>query len=676
MLAACSNGGSGSGSTDNGSGRVTVPGGIGSVPVASVGEKATAGTITWAMPAEATPDWIFPVIPSAYYSVYNAFTFIDEMWRPVYWTVNGVVPEVEQNMSIANEPKYSNNTKTVTITVKGHYKWSNGKPLTADDLLFAIDLIKAAVKVSLADWAGYTPGHFPDNLVSTSEPNSTTLVLNLKAPVNPTWFTEDILGSVNPMPSADWAKTSASGSVVPPSRWNPTTMASIFKFLVSQAKSVSTYTTNPLWQVVDGPYKLSQYNTTTGAFTMVPNKTYGGPHVTPQSNFQAVVFTSDAAEFNAIKSKSIDVGFVPAANIPQLPQLARLGYNYFGEPDFGMNFLNYNFKDTTNHFNSIASQLYFRQAMAHLEDQHRWISVFMHGAGAPAYGPIPAYPKSPYLPGNAATNPYPFSVSTATNLLRSHGWTINAGGTDVCQNAGSGPGQCGTGIPAGTELRFNLMYNSSSNLISSEMTDLVSKARRAGVNIALQGSNFNYMISNYLDPYAPANVDKWAMQDFGGETNRTYPTTFNLFNTGGSYQIGDYSNPQADKLINDSITSSDPAAVKAEATFLTTDQPSMFEPNNDYTWAWKTTLSAQKPQAWENLTQYYATPEYWYFNSLGVAGPVDPLALRPDDADTPFHGRVDGGHAHHTRTPPRLRRGARSRGQRAEERVRRRPALP
>ena len=35
----------------------------------------------------------------------------------------------------------------------------------------------------------------------------------------------------------------------------------------------------------------------------------------------------------------------------------------------------------------------------------------MHGAGAPAYGPIPAYPQSPYLPADAATDPYPFSIS-------------------------------------------------------------------------------------------------------------------------------------------------------------------------------------------------------------------------------------------------------------------------
>jgi peptide/nickel transport system substrate-binding protein len=519
-------------------------------------------------------------------------------------------------MSVADAPKWSNGNKTVTISLKSNYKWSNGKPMTADDLLFFIDLVKAGIKISPANWATYTPKFFPDNLVSTSEPNSTTLVLNLKSPVNPSWFTEDILTSVNPIPSTLWAKTSATGSAVPSSQWNnASTMAGIFKFLTAQSKSLNTYATNPLWQVVNGPYKLSQYNTTTGAFTMVPNTSYGGPHVTPMSNFQAVAFTSDAAEFNAVKSKSIDVGFIPAANIPQLPQVLRLGYNYFGEPDFGMNFLNYNFKDKTNHFDSIVNQLYFRQAMAHVEDQQGWISAFMHGAGAPAYGPIPAYPKSPFLPSNAATNPYPFSVSSAVSLLKSHGWTVNAGGTDVCQNAGSGASQCGAGIPAGTQLKFNLIYNSGSQLITSEMTDLVSKAKQAGINITLQSSNFNYMISNYLDPYAPANANKWAMQDFGGETNSTYPTTFSLFNTGGSNQVGNYSNPKADQLINASITSSDPAAVKSEAAFLTTDQPVLFQPNNDRVWVWKSTISSSKPEAIESLTQFYANPEYWYFNS-------------------------------------------------------------
>jgi hypothetical protein len=48
------------------------------------------------------------------------------------------------------------------------------------------------------------------------------------------------------------------------------------------------------------------------------------------------------------------------------------------------------------------------------------------------------------------------------------------------------------------------------------------------------------------------------MEDFGGETDDPYATTFGLFNTGGSDQIGDYSNPTADSL----ITPLSPAATR------------------------------------------------------------------------------------------------------------------
>ena len=613
-LAACSSSGSGGSSSSNSGGSVKVPGAIGSVPTAASGGTKKAGTITWALEPGTAPNWILPVIPSASNSVFNSFTFSYEMWRPLYWTVNGVVPEVVASMSPANTPSYTNDDKTVTISMKS-WKWSNGQPITANDVLFYVKLVQAAVKASAADWAVYVPGHFPDDLVSTSEPNSTTLVMNLKAPVNPTWFTEDILGSMNAVPSSVWAKTSASGSAIPASGWTPSTMASIFKYLTAQAKSLSTYATNPLWQVVDGPYKLSAYNTTTGGFTMTPNTSYGGPHVTPMSKFQGVPFTSNTAEFNAIKSKSIDVAYVDYDDVPQLPQVQRLGYGYFGEPDFGMTFANYNFKDKTGDFNNIINQLYIRQALAHLVDQQGWITAYMHGAGAPAYGPVPAYPQSPYLPSNAASNPYSFSVSTASSILKSHGWNVVPNGTDTCTHPGTSGGECGAGIPAGTPLKWNYIYSTSPALIGNQATDFVSKAKQVGINITLQSSNFNYMIANYLDPYAPPNENKWAMEDFGGETDSTYPTTFGLFNTTGSNQVGDYSNPTADQLINNSISGGNPSAVKQAAEVLTSKQPVQFQPNPDLIWAWKNTLSAQTPQAWENLTQYNATPEFWYFNS-------------------------------------------------------------
>ena len=50
----------------------------------------------------------------------------------------------------------------------------------------------------------------------------------------------------------------------------------------------------------------------------------------------------------------------------------------------------------------------------------------------------------------------------------------------------------------------------------------------------------------------------------------------------------------------------------AEASFLTQQQPGLFQPNPDIIWSWKKTLSGT-PEAWESLTQYQLQPEMWYF---------------------------------------------------------------
>jgi peptide/nickel transport system substrate-binding protein len=609
LVGAAALAGCGASSTSSLQKSTAYPGGIGAIPPAASGAKH-ATTFTFALPPGAVPFWILPINGSSDNTVFNAFTFQDEMWRPLYWTVNGVEPEVVNNMSLASQPVWSNGDKTLSITMNSGYKWSDGKPMTAQNLQLAIDVIKAGVDEpdGAPNWAAFVPGYFPDDMTSNSI-SGNTLTINLKTSVNPEWFTEDILSSVNPLP-LNWAIDATNG---PQLDWTvPANATKIFNYLSAQSKSVSTYASNPLWQTVDGPYHLTAFNSTTGAFTMEPNATYGGPHASPMSAFQGVPFTSDTAEFNAVKAGQIDVGYVPPEDVPQLGQLKGLGYSYFGEPDFGMTFANYNFKDTTGDFDNIVSQLYFRQAMAHLENEDGYVKAFMDGAGGDAYGPIPAYPQSPFLPSNAATNPYPFSTSAAAALLKANGWTVTPGGTDTCAKQGTAAGDCGAGIPAGTKLSFNLIYSTTPALIGQQMTSLAGSAKQVGITINLQTSNFNYMVSNYIDPADPSNESKWAMMDFGGETDATYPTTFGLFNTGGGSQIGDYSDPTADTLILNSINSSNPAAVTKEAQFLTTNEPVLFEPNPDLIATWKSSISATLPQAFANLTQYYATPEYWY----------------------------------------------------------------
>jgi peptide/nickel transport system substrate-binding protein len=601
-LAACGKSGAA------GSSNISPSGAFGKVP-AQTG-TVHAGTMTVAEGPGQAPTWIFPVTPGANSSVYTAFSFQYEMWRPLNFFPNGTQQSEDKPLSLAGDPVWSNGDKTVSITLK-NWKWSDGTPITAKDIEFYIDMLKAAVKENPSNWGNYTPKlGIPDQIVSMSTPSASTLVLNLNASVNPVWFFEDSLASVVPLPSHAWAKASASGPVLDFS--SPANAKKIYDFMAAQSKSVTTYASNPLWQVVDGPYKLTRFNNTTGAFTMAPNAAYGGPHASKVSTLQSVPFTSDTAEFNAVKAGSLDVGYLPFADIPQVNTL-KSTYNVFGFPAFGFNYVTYNFKDTTGDFNKIIAQLYIRQAFAHLEDEQGYIKAFFHGAGGPAYGPVPSLPPSPYTPSNAIHNPYPFSVAAAVKLLKSHGWTVNPGGTDVCTSAGTGASQCGDGIPAGTKLAWNLIYNTSPAVIGQQTTDLVSQAKKAGFNITLKSDTFNHMIATYYDSANPKGINDWAMQNFGGFSITPYPTTNGIFNTTGSFNIGLYSDPHADTLIKASTTSSDPNAVKAEASYLTQQQPSLFEPALDnLIVVWKKTISGP-PADFESLTQFQLNPEFFYF---------------------------------------------------------------
>src|SRR6266567_4076423 len=358
VLAACGSSGGGGG------GNIKPSGAFGVVPAQS--GTPHAGTISIAEPPGATPTWIMPITPGANSSVYTAYSFQYQMWRPLYWYPNGSQVKENKPLSLANEPIWSNGDKTVTVTLK-QWKWSDGTPVTSKDAEFWIDIIKAAVKENPSNWGNYTPKlGIPDQLSSVSTPSASTLVLNLKTAVNPIWFVEDSLAGDIPLPAHVWAKASANGPILDFTQ--PANAKKIYDFLAAQSKAVTTYASNPLWKVVDGPFNLTSFNNTSGAFTMSPSPAYSGPRTSKPSKIEAVPFTSDTAEFNAVKAKNIDVGYLPFNDIPQVNGIKK-NYSVFGYPAFGFNYVTYNFKDKTGNFDKIISQLYIRQAFAHLEDE-------------------------------------------------------------------------------------------------------------------------------------------------------------------------------------------------------------------------------------------------------------------------------------------------------------------
>ena len=108
----------------------------------------------------------------------------------------------------------------------------------------------------------------------------------------------------------------------------------------------------------------------------------------------------------------------------------------------------------------------------------------------------------------------------------------------------------------------------------------------------------------------PENKNKWAAQNFGGFTETIYPTTDEIFNTGGSFNSGGFKSAKADALIKASKFSPNPSALKNEAAFITQDLPGIFGPNEDRIEAWKGISGP--PDSFSDFSQFGFTPEYWY----------------------------------------------------------------
>jgi peptide/nickel transport system substrate-binding protein len=600
-LTACGSGGSGktlSGIGENGL--------YGSIP-AQTGTPH-AGTIKVAQLTGMTP-WILPIITAADNSIYTTSFFDYLMWRPLYWYPNGNSWTEDKQLSLASDPVWSNGDKTATITLKTNYKWSNGQPVTAKDVAFWYYETKAAIKESAANWAAYTPGlGIPDQVASVTTPSSSTVVFNLKSAVNPSWFLEDMLSTIQPMPSQAWDQGL--------DFTNPANAKKIYDTLSKASSQVSTYASNPLWQTVDGPYKLTSFNTTSDDWAMSPNKAYGGPTGKVVSPIQLNFYASAASEFNALKSGAATVGYVPMDDVPQANSL-KPNYSLFGYPSLGFHAIFYNFKDTTGNFDKIIGQLYVRQALAHLADQKGLVKAIYHGAGAEQYGAVGKYPPLPYTPSNSLTDPYPYSPTTAANILKSHGWTVVPGGTSSCAKPGSAANECGAGIPAGTKLAWNMPYAADNPTSVQISTAFASALKSVGMNVTLQSDTFNHIIENYNNPAVPNNANKWAMENFGGENLNPYPTTFGLFNSTGSGNLGSYSDPTADKLITASVSGTNPNALTSELSYITQQQPVWFEPSEDYASAGGLlAVNSQisgPPNAFSAYTQNYLEPEFWYF---------------------------------------------------------------
>jgi len=566
------------------------------------------GTAVWAELASTPPNYIFPYEGSAYFSLSNANYFANLMYRPLYWFGGSGLPTVNNSLSLARPPVFDG--AKVTITLK-HYRWSNGTPVTARDVMFWLNMELAVP----ADYGGYSG--FPANVKDITVVSPSELTMTMDKAYSPTWFWYNDLSQITPMPAA-WDRT-ASG----PSACATTVRdcAAVYNYLNGQAKDLSTYATSPIWGIVDGPWRLSAFNAD-GHVTFVPNKSYSGPVKPRLAAFEEVPFTTDAAEYNVLQAGvsngKIDVGYLPEVDAPARSAgssrltpganpLAAKGYTlappYFA---WGIGFYVLNFQSTTGN-GPVIRQLYFRQVLAYLTNQAAVINGPLRGYGAPTVGPVPAMPMTSFLsPKGRRGALYPYNPGKAKTLLASRGWTVVPDGVSTCAD----PDLCGPGIKKGQGLSLTFPYPSGVSWIALEMDQLQSSASLAGIRLNLRPEPFNELPGgNCVVTKSPCNWD--GVAGVGWSYAPDYlPTGEALFMCGVPANAGGYCDKTNEAMINKTLTSG----------------------NLSYLYRWQDYLSAQLPVEWTPNPVWLLTeiasnlrgvlpqsptldinPENWYF---------------------------------------------------------------
>jgi peptide/nickel transport system substrate-binding protein len=592
----------------------SVPGSSG-----SSGAPVKGGTATVALVAGITDNWIFPFYAITNASVYNDNQFQWLMYRPLYMFGNNSNSSVTVNypLSLANPPVYTNGGKTVVVNLKG-WKWSNGETVNAQSLIFFLNMAEA----EKAAWYAYVPGLLPDNIVSYKATGPDQVTIQLDQGYSSLWYTYNQLSELNPLPLS-WdvtslgAKPGSGGCSTDTAADKWAKCKAVYTFLTAQAESSSTYATSPLWQVVDGPWKLSSFSTD-GNVTMVANKAYSGSPKPTLSAIKFVPFTSDSAEYTALKTGQVDVGYIPTQDLAPrpatswLPSSNPLGSSYYLEPflDYGIQYNQPNFNNPQVGY--LVRQLYIRQAMQYAEDQPGISKAIWRGYATPTSGPVPSEPSNPFVPAiqkeNGGQGPYPYDPAKATALLTRHGWS-EVGGVMTCQD----PAKCGTGIAKGEQLKLTLDYATGVAAGTATYEAIKSEESQVGIDVNLVGESFNTVIGQSA-PCAPmgpkCDVQVFAYGGWGFNGPGFEPTGEPLFATGAGGNSGNYSNPEMDKLISETHTSSSLAVFDQYATYGAEQLPFMWIPEPQ-PYAIQAITSKLHGVTFSPL--WTLLPEYWYF---------------------------------------------------------------
>lgn len=473
------------------------------------GPSHTRATVVMAMEPLVAPNWFFPVFSSTAYTVTN-LQATALMYKPLLDITK--TDAINYAHSLVKPISVNKTDTQFTLTMNPKYRWSNGQPITARDVVFDWDIIKAASQ-SGAVWGygGAGIGGVPKDWQSVTAPNSHTVIITTTKPVNPVWFIHNGIGQLEPVPASAWDKY-------------PTNINRELRFIQSVANSPN----NPVYRIVDGPYRFENYQPN-NFWEWVPNPHYDGKR-SSIGHFMLKYETSTAAEFTQLKSGAVNVGYLSNSLWKSRGDLTNdtVDVSYlFGFSSF---YLNQNPK-APGGLGPVFAQQYVREALQMGVNQPGIIRGIYHGHGVVSYGPVSSQPRSIFYNPALSTPAYPYNPTAGKKLLESHGWReVN-----------------GVMTKHGIALKFTVNYISGSTSTTNMMAYIQSSWAKEGIKVTLDAEPLDTVVAlgNQSDP------TKWNMagpMDWTYEPDY-YPSGGGLYATGAGSNGGDYNSAAANAII-------------------------------------------------------------------------------------------------------------------------------
>jgi len=393
--------------------------------------------------------------------------------------------KVKLKPKLAEKMDISENGLEITITLKDDICFSDGVPVTTDDVIFTFETMMNP-KIDCADLRNYF-----DNITEVVKLDNRRVKFVMRERY---WKTIGVIGSFYVFPKHVYQFNN-------PNEFN---------------KRIS----NP---VGSGPYIFEKWNVGQ-QIVLKRNENYWGK----KPNIRKIVFkfiSNATACLQALRSHDIDMfepGSEQVTDMPKDPQFAKeFSTIIFWDPSFGYWYIGWNqerpfFKDRR-----------VRQAMTCLTDRETMVEHLTRGKGAVVTGTFYIYGRQ----NDPSIQPWPYDIKKAAALLDEAGWvdTDRDGIRDK------------DGIP----FRFKYSYVAG-NVSAEQMARLLKdEAAKVGVEVIPNPMEWSIFIGNVND----RNFDAVELMWGGVIESDPYQIFHSSQIQGRGNNFVSFNNPQADELI-------------------------------------------------------------------------------------------------------------------------------